>query len=76
MNIRQLKQLLATAEERGLPDTTKIVEPGSDHDFRVVDLHIASALYDVYDNTWTEDHGEDVTPEADYGKRVKVLLVS
>lgn len=71
MTVGQLRQQLAS-----IPDAAVIVTPTSDHEYRPAHVDSTTALYDATARCWTEDHGEDVTPEADYGKRVPVLVVS
>ena len=46
----------------------------SDHGYREVSITITTALKERR-GTWCEDHGEEMTPEAQYGKRVAALVV-
>lgn len=69
MNAGQLKELL-----KDIPDNARILIPSSDHSYLEVDVEYATALYDSKTRQWTEDHGEDTTPEADYGKRLWSLI--
>lgn len=52
-----------------------VLVPMGDHQYRRVNGLIGTALHDRESGDWTEDHGEQVTPEADYGKRVPVVLI-
>jgi hypothetical protein len=54
------------------PDTVLVI-PASDHSYEAACVCPNTALYDV--GTWTEDYGEASTPEAEYGKRRKVLVI-
>lgn len=58
-----------------MADNTLVVRQGHDHDFRPTAAHETTALYDRESDTLTQDHGEDSTPEAEYGKRIAVLLI-
>lgn len=70
MNVGQLKKLIAD-----LPDDVKVVVPFEDHNYREPRAEVTTALHHRRDG-WTEDHGEEYTPERQYGKRQKVVLVS
>ena len=70
MNIKQLKALIAN-----LPDETLVLQPASDHSYRMAGAEITTALQEGR-NTWSEDYGEDATPENEYGKRINVLVIS
>jgi len=69
MKIKQLKKLID-----GLSDDTEILTSGRDHSYREPHIEVISAL-EERGGTWTEDYGEEVTPEAEYGKRKIVLFV-
>ena len=69
MNVKQLKALL-----KKVPDDVLVLVPGEDHSYRKADANVTTALLEE-GGTWTEDYGEDTTPEAEYGKRKKVLVV-
>ena len=69
MSVKELKEIIA-----GLPDETPVVSPGSDHSYRPASAEATTALMERR-NQWTEDYGEDTTPEK-YGKRMKVVVVS
>jgi len=68
MNVGQLKQLI-----QDLDDSTVVLVPFEDHGYRECHIRVGTALKDG--RNWTEDHGEDLTPEADHGKRTTVLLI-
>ncbi len=58
-----------------LPDTAIVLVPSRDHEYRPVAAEVATALFDQDSFTFTEDHGEDLTPEAEYGKRIEVVII-
>lgn len=66
------RQLLDILE--GAPDDAVLVVPGGDHSYREAGIELTTGLRDR--RGWTEDHGEEVTPEAEYGKRLPIILVS
>lgn len=70
VNKKKLLELIKDA-----PDDAMIVVPGSDHSYRAGHVSVTTALFDAESRTWTEDYGEDSTPEAEYGKRVPVIVV-
>lgn len=71
MTVGQLrKQLL------DISDDAVLLRPASDHEYRPATVELTTALFDAEHHCWTEDHGEDATPEKDYGKRVPVVVVS
>jgi len=70
MNIKTLKALIAN-----LPDATPVLMAGSDHSYRMADAEVTTALEED-DNEFTEDYGEETTPEKEYGKRTQVVVVS
>lgn len=70
MRIKQLKELIAN-----MPDDAYIVTPGEDHSYREASVEAGTALK-AKDGSWSEDYGEESTPEAEYGKRLPVLIVS
>lgn len=70
MNVRKLREII-----NGLPDDAQLVVPSSDHSYRFAKAIPSTALYDSELRLLTEDHGEDQTPEADYGKRIQVLVI-
>lgn len=70
MNIKQLKEII-----KDLPDNMKIVMPGSDHNYNVVDARIDTALYSGEDRVYTEDFGDEYYEKGD-GERVRVLVIN
>lgn len=58
-----------------LPDDTPVITPGGDHSYYLTSGHATTALVNR-NGEWTEDYGEEDTPEAEFGKRVKVFVVA
>lgn len=52
---------------------TVLVTPGSDHSYEEACISATTALWDH--GAWTEDYGEDQTPEAEYGERRNVIVI-
>lgn len=72
MTVGELKELLADQ-----PDELPILIPGSDHSYYEATARVGTALLeDASRGQWTEDYGEETTPEATYGTRLAVLIVS
>lgn len=69
MKVRDLKKLLEIAH-----DDTPVIAPGYDHSYREAHCQLTTGLMDGH-NQWTEDCGEETTAEAEYGKRLPILLV-
>jgi len=69
MNIGKLKELI-----EGKPDSIEILIPWSDHNYASACCRITTALKQQ-SGLWVEDHGEEITSEAEYGKRETVLVV-
>lgn len=69
MNIGQLKKWL-----ENVPDDTILVVPVGDHGYKEVDAGLTTGLRN-HENEWTEDFGEDITPEKEYGKRLMIVVV-
>jgi hypothetical protein len=69
MNVRDLKKLLENA-----PDDALVMVPGHDHSYREAHCELTTGLKEGR-NQWTEDYGEETTPEAEYGKRLPILLI-
>lgn len=70
MTVRELRKLLETA-----PDDAPVLAPGPDHSYRAVEVHLGTALLEAREQ-WTEDHGEETTPEAEYGKRIPAVIIT
>lgn len=68
-NVGELRRLIEC-----LHDEMPLVRPAHDHEYRTAHAEVTTGLRDR-SGAWTEDHGEDVTPEATWGKRIPVLLV-
>lgn len=71
MNVKQLREII-----KDMPDEIQLVTSARDHSYRSAGVFSSTALFDAETGTWTEDHGEDTTPEAEYGKRTDVLIFS
>ena len=69
MKVRDLKKLLENA-----PDDAPVMVPAYDHSYREAHCQMTTGLMEGC-NQWTEDYGEETTPEAEYGKRLPILLV-
>ena len=54
------------------PDDALILGPDHDHNYRGITPDVTTALQDG--NHFTEDFGEDLTPESEHGKRVPVIV--
>lgn len=68
-----VKKLIEIADK--LPPKALVVVPGYDHSYRGAIAHQLTALRSS-DGQYSEDFGEDMTPEKYYGDRVLVLLIS
>lgn len=55
------------------PDAV-VLAPGHDHSYRDVEVELTTALYHPQ-HGWTEDHGEELTPEAEWGRRRQVMVI-
>jgi len=74
MTIGQFRLLTKDAD-----DDTPLLIPGSDHSYRDAEATKTTALREKYGYNsygWTEDYGEDMTPEAEYGKRTDVIVLT
>lgn len=70
MKVKQLKELLVS-----VPDEAEVVVPAQDHEYRRAHaINKTTALFQG--STINEDHGEDSTPESEFGKRQIVLVVA
>ena len=58
---------------RDAPDGAVLVVPGHDHSYQEAGVEVTTGLRGRHG--WSEGHGEDLTPEAEYGKRLPVILV-
>ena len=71
LTVGDLRRLIAE-----LPDHVPVVVPCNDHGYRVPKAAVGNALFDALSKKWTEDYGEASTPEAEYGKRIQVLIIN
>ncbi len=73
--VAELKKFL---EESQIPDDAIIVLHGSDHSYDKADVYKETALVEKYrgHTHYSEDFGEEITPEAECGKRIPILLIS
>lgn len=71
MNLGQFRELT-----KNLPDNTFVFLEGTDHDYRVAHASIGSVLANFKEHVYTEDFGEDKTPEAEFGKRIEALILT
>lgn len=69
MKVRDLKKLLENA-----PDDAPVMVSAHDHSYRETHCQMTTGLMEG-PNQWTEDYGEETTLEAEYGKRLPILLV-
>ncbi len=69
MKVRDLKNLLKQA-----PDDATVVVRAYDHGYIEASFMTGTGL--LQDGQWTEDFGEEKTPECEYGKRLPILLVA
>ncbi len=69
MKVRDLKKLLETA-----PDDAVVVVSSHDHSYREARCDLTTGLKDGH-NRWTEDYGEEDTPQSEYGRGLPILLV-
>jgi hypothetical protein len=60
---------------KNVPDDALVVVPGDDHSYREANVHVTTALVGKRGHI-TEDYGEKSTPEAEYGKRTNVVVVT
>jgi len=70
LTVKALRALLADA-----PDDAIVMVPAHDHAYRLADAEVTTALQENR-YSWTEDHGEEMTPEAEYGRRIPIVLVT
>lgn len=70
MNVGQLRKVIAD-----LSDDTIILRSGQDHSQFTPRISAGTTLFDSESRTYTEDFGEQYSPEAEYGKRITALIV-
>lgn len=56
------------------PDGALIVVPADDHSYREAHVEESTALFDGHG--FSEDYGEDLTPEKEHGKRIPVIVIA
>jgi hypothetical protein len=76
MNVGELKKVLG-----GVADDVSVVMDSDDHSYRETSALVSTALLQKRTKLdrweiWTEDYGENETPEATFGKRVPVVVIS
>jgi hypothetical protein len=59
-----------------LSGNTEILTPSRDHSYREVCFDITTVLYRKELHIWSEDYGEEDTPEKKYGKRMEVIVIN
>lgn len=72
MNVRQLRAYL---DGDGVDDEALVVTSSFDHSYRRVTANTGTALMSR-SRELSEDFGEDTTPEAEFGKRINVLIIN
>lgn len=70
LTVRELKEIINELE-----DNVVVLISDHDHGYRTANVEASTALEEEK-NRYTEDHGEQYTPEADFGKRVPAVLIS
>ena len=70
--LRTVKELRALIAD--VPDDTPVLTPGADHGYTPGSFQLTTVLQESR-RAWCEDHGEALTPEATYGKRITALVV-
>lgn len=66
--VKQLRELMAS-----LPDDALVLTDAPDHEHFHCTAEAGTALHKG--GVFTEDHGEADTPEKEFGKRIKALLI-
>lgn len=69
MTVGNLKALL-----KDIPDPVPILIVAPDHSLCWADVVVGTAL--GRRGEFTQDHGEDCTPESEYGPRFQALIIS
>ncbi len=69
LTVAKLREMLTE-----LPDLALVVISNHDHGYREAFAEVTTMMVDGRD--MIEDHGEEYTPEGEYGKRVNCLVVS
>lgn len=69
LKVADLRVLLTTAPEDAL-----VIIPSGQHEYKPATAEVTTALYDG--QCFSEDFGEYVTPQSEYGKRINVVLIA
>lgn len=69
VTVGDLRRLL-----ENVPDDVPVLTPGPDHSYFGASARLSSALLEE-GGTWTEDYGEETTPEKVYGKRLQAIII-
>lgn len=69
VDVAKLRELIDEIDDGAL-----LVVPSFDHSYRSPLIYNGTALLEENGNL-TEDFGEEMTPESEYGKRIKVLII-
>ncbi len=67
MMVCELKELI-----KDLPDDTQMLCATRDYSYRKCKAIVSTVLTD--ESEWSEDLGEEVTPESEHGKRVLAVI--
>jgi len=70
MTVRELLERLNSLN----PDA-RVLLPAADHSYRDAAVQVGTALYSRRLG-WTEDFGEEDTPESEYGRRLDVVIIA
>jgi hypothetical protein len=69
--VKDLRNIIA-----GLDDETIVLTSAGDHSYLFAYAEVSTVLTENYAyGQYTEDHGEQYTPEAEYGERVPALIL-
>ena len=69
MNVGKLKEMLKNVDDKAI-----VVSPCGDHSYRMPEAGVTTGLYCRRRNMWSEDHGESITPESEWGVRIPILV--
>lgn len=68
--VKDLREIIAD-----LKDDTIVLTSSGDHNYRFGYAEVTTVLTENYSyGEYTEDMGEEYTPEAEYGKRVSAVI--
>lgn len=57
------------------PDNALVIVPAHDHSYRQARPEVSTVLVDGAGH-FTEDYGEELTPESEHGKRVPAIVIA